>query len=183
MIGDQKPSNKGFFLEAVDGITKAWGSDRVGVRISPSNVCGGIQRTDRWGTYSYLVERLNDFDLAYIHIVDPRIAGNRDIDPQFDLGSERFRPLIRGETRLLSAGVHTRESGNAAIASGHADLIAFGAISLRIPTSSHGFGREPRSIATTAPPHDEKNPHQSRIVSGQIILPQVAKCSLLPMLS
>ena len=115
-----------FFLEAVDGITKAWGSDRVGVRISPSNVEGGIQHTDRWGTYSYLVERLNDFDLAYIHIVEPRIAGNRDIDPQFDLGSERFRPLIRGETRLLSAGGHTRESGNAAIASGHADLIAFG---------------------------------------------------------
>jgi hypothetical protein len=25
-------------------------------------------------TYSYLVERLNDFDLVYIHIVEPRIA-------------------------------------------------------------------------------------------------------------
>jgi hypothetical protein len=119
-------------------------------------------------TYSYLVERLNDFDLVYIHIVEPRIARNRDIDPQFDLGSERFRPLIRGETRLLSAGGHTRESGNAAIASGHADVIAFGAISLRILTSSLGFGREPRSIATTAPPHEEKNPHQPRIVSGQM---------------
>ena len=33
-------------------------------------------------TYSYLVERLNDFDLVYIHIVEPRIARNRDIDPQ-----------------------------------------------------------------------------------------------------
>jgi N-ethylmaleimide reductase len=71
----KKPRNKGFFLEAVDGITKTWGSDRVGVRISPSNVYGGIQHTDWWGTYAYLVERLNDFDLAYIHIVEPRIAG------------------------------------------------------------------------------------------------------------
>ena len=100
---------------------------RVGVRISPSNVYGASSTT-----YSYLVERLNDFDLVYVHIVEPRIARNRDIDPQVDLGSERFRPLIRGQTRLLSAGDHTRESGNAAIASGHADVIAFGAISLRI---------------------------------------------------
>jgi 2,4-dienoyl-CoA reductase-like NADH-dependent reductase (Old Yellow Enzyme family) len=42
----EKPRNKGFFLEAVDGITKTWGSDRVGVRISPSNAYGGIQHTN-----------------------------------------------------------------------------------------------------------------------------------------
>jgi 2,4-dienoyl-CoA reductase-like NADH-dependent reductase (Old Yellow Enzyme family) len=126
----------------------------------------------------YLVERLNDFDLAYIHIVEPRIAGNRD--PQFDLGSERFRPLIRGETRLLSGGGHTREAMPPS--PGARRPHRFRRHFIANPDLVTPLRTGARSIATTAPPHDEKNPHQSRIVSGQIILPQVAKCSLLRML-
>jgi len=115
-----------FFLEVVTAVVGVWGGDRVGVRISPSNTYGGIEHTDRWDTYSYLVEKLNAFGLAYIHLVEPRIAGNVDIDPQHDLGSDRFRPLITGDTKLISAGGHTQKSGNETIADGHADLIAYG---------------------------------------------------------
>jgi N-ethylmaleimide reductase len=113
-----------FFLEVVEAVVSAWDGERVGVRISPSNTFGGIEHTDRWGTYSYLVEKLNAFHLAYIHLVEPRVAGNIDIAPEHDLGSDRFRPLIT--SKLISAGGHTQESGNKTIAAGHADLIAYG---------------------------------------------------------
>ena len=115
-----------FFLEVVAAVVEEWGSHRVGVRISPSNTFGGIEHTDRWATYRYLVGKLNAFQLAYIHLVEPRVAGNIDIDPLHDLGSDRFRPLLSGDTKLIAAGGYTQQTGNLAIAAGHADLIAYG---------------------------------------------------------
>lgn len=115
-----------FFLEVVAAVVEVWGSERVGVRISPSNTFGGIEHTDRFATYAYLIGKLNAFNLAYIHLVEPRVAGNVDVEPAADLGSDRFRPLITGNTKLVSAGGNTPEIGNRAISEGHADLIAFG---------------------------------------------------------
>jgi len=115
-----------FFLEVVAAVVQVSGNDRVGVRISPSNTYGGIDHSDRWGTYSYLVKKLNAYHLAYIHLVEPRIAGNVDIQPEHDLGSDRFRHLITGQTKLISAGGHTQQGANQAIADGHTDLVAFG---------------------------------------------------------
>jgi N-ethylmaleimide reductase len=115
-----------FFLEVTDAVQQVWGPERVGVRISPSNTYGGIHMSQRWETFSYLVQRLNNFELAYIHLVEPSVSGSADVDPQFDLGANRFRPLISGTTKLISAGGHTRESGNRFIKEGWADFIAYG---------------------------------------------------------
>jgi len=115
-----------FFREVVTAVVNEWGSHRVGVRISPSNTFGGIEHTDRFLTYSYLIHELNNFHLAYIHLVEPRVAGNVDIAPEHDLGSDRFRPLVTGDTKLIAAGGYSQQTGNLAIAAGHADLIAFG---------------------------------------------------------
>lgn len=115
-----------FFLEVTDAVQQVWGPDRVGVRISPSNTYGSIEMSRRWETFSYLLQQLNNFKLAYIHLVEPRVDGNADIDPQFDLGADRFRPLVTGSTKLISAGGHTRESGNRFIKEGWADFIAYG---------------------------------------------------------
>lgn len=115
-----------FFREVVAAAVGVWGGERVGVRISPSNTYGGIEHTDRWATYAYLVGELNRFGLAYVHLVEPRVAGNVDIEPEHDLGGERFRPLIVGDTKLISAGGHSQASGNRAIAEGSADLVAYG---------------------------------------------------------
>ncbi|MBN8709930.1 MAG: alkene reductase [Verrucomicrobia bacterium 61-8] len=115
-----------FFLDVVAAVTSVWGSEYVGVRISPSNTYGTVDHSDRHGTYAHLIGKLNVFHLAYLHIVEPRVAGNIDIDPLHDLGCSRFRPLVTGNTKVISAGGYTRESGDLAIAEGHADLVAYG---------------------------------------------------------
>lgn len=113
-------------LEVTDAVSAVWGADRTGIRLSPSSAAHGIEHTDRWGTYSSLMRALAPFALAYVHLVEPRVAGNLDIEPQHDLGSGRFRPLVTGATRIISAGGHTRESARAVVEKGDADLVAFG---------------------------------------------------------
>lgn len=54
-------------------------------------------------TNKYLTEQLNQFGLAYLHMVEPRIAGNADVevsDTTFDLG--HFRKLFKGT--FIAAG-------------------------------------------------------------------------------
>jgi N-ethylmaleimide reductase len=114
-------------LEVTEAVASVWQGNRVGIRLSPANTYGGITHTDRLGTYAHVVRELNQFQLAYLHLVEPRIAGSTDA-AQFDeaLNSRHFKPLISGDTRLISAGGHTLASGTEAVQSGEADAIAWG---------------------------------------------------------
>ncbi len=114
-------------LEVTAAVASVWGGNRAGIRLSPANTYGGITHTDRPGTFAYVIRELNPFRLAYIHLVEPRIAGSSDA-AQFDerLNSIHFKPLISGEARLISAGGHTLATGTEAVQSGEADAIAWG---------------------------------------------------------
>jgi N-ethylmaleimide reductase len=114
-------------LEVTEAVASVWQGNRVGIRLSPANTYGGITHTDRLGTYAHVVRELNQFQLAYLHLVEPRIAGSTDA-AQFDeaLNSRHFKPLISGDTKLISAGGHTLASGTEAVQSGEADAIAWG---------------------------------------------------------
>ncbi|HEX7652814.1 MAG TPA: alkene reductase [Verrucomicrobiae bacterium] len=116
-----------FLLEVTEAVTAVWEPNRVGVRLSPANTYGGSAPTDRFGTYRHVVQELNRFGLGYLHFVEPRVAGNKDLQ-HFDdaLSSRHFKPLITGATRLISAGGHSLTSGQAALASGEVDAVAFG---------------------------------------------------------
>ena len=47
------------------------GGERVGIRLSPvSPVNGAASDSDPDATYTYVVERLNAFELAYIHVIE-----------------------------------------------------------------------------------------------------------------
>jgi N-ethylmaleimide reductase len=134
-----------FLLEVTEAVASVWQPARVGVRLSPANTYGGSAPSDRWGTYSHVVRELNRFGLAYLHFVEPRVAGNQDLR-HFDdaLSSRHFQPLVAGETKLISAGGHTFESGQAAVASGEADAVAFGRAFIANPDL-------PQRLATGAP--------------------------------
>lgn len=128
-------------MEVVEAVIGVWGPGRVGVRLSPSNTNQGIDHSDRWTIFSYVFAELDRFALAYVHMVEPRVSGNSDIEPAFDLASSRFRPLLSGEKRLISAGGHGRDSAAAAILAGHADLVAFGRLFLANPDLPERFRR------------------------------------------
>jgi N-ethylmaleimide reductase len=109
-------------LEVVAAVCTVWNSDRVGVRLSPLQPANGMRDSNPEATFSYVVEQLNQFNLAYLHVAEmgkdqPGAAG-----PAFDL--RKLRQIWQG-VYMVNCG-YTRDSGNAALAAGDADMVAYG---------------------------------------------------------
>jgi N-ethylmaleimide reductase len=125
-------------MQVTAAVTSVWGGDRVGIRLSPSGVFNSMSDSNPKALFTYVVNELNRFDLAYLHLVEPR--ANETASPeQQELTCGYFRPVYRGT--LISAGGHDRESGDQAIASGDADLIAFGRLYISNPDLVERFAQ------------------------------------------
>jgi N-ethylmaleimide reductase len=62
-------------FEVVEALVSVWGAGRVGVRIAPSGTFNGMADSNPRALFRYVAERLNDFELAYLHVIEPRIKG------------------------------------------------------------------------------------------------------------
>ncbi|KAF0094764.1 MAG: N-ethylmaleimide reductase [Puniceicoccaceae bacterium 5H] len=132
-----------FMLEITAKVVDVWGGDRVGIRLSPANTHGNIATSNRFDTYRYVIEELNRYNLAYIHLVEPRVDGSQTVeDRHAELYASKFRPHVKGDTRIIAAGGHTRESGNEAIASGAVDAVAYGRLFISNPDLPERFSLE-----------------------------------------
>ncbi|MBD2178050.1 alkene reductase [Pseudanabaena sp. FACHB-1998] len=118
-------------LEVTEAVVGVWGGDRVGLRLSPSGTFNSMYDSNRVATFGYAVKELNRFNLAYLHLVAPRVEGFGSAEDQPDLGAEFFRPIFNGT--IITAGGYNFETGNAAIASGNADLVAYGRLYIANP--------------------------------------------------
>jgi N-ethylmaleimide reductase len=125
-------------MEVIDAVTAVWGTERVGVRLSPLQPFNDMRDSNPEATFSYVVEQLNDFDLAYLHVTEmgqdtPGAAG-----PAFDLG--RLRELWHG--LYMTNYRYDKARANAALAAGTADLVAFGELYLANPDLPERFARD-----------------------------------------
>lgn len=101
--------------------------------------------------YTHVVKALDKLGLAYLHFIEPRSSGAGRADVHWDnvpSAMVLFRPLYSGV--LMTAGGFTGETANAAIADGHADIIAFGRIFISIPICRAVSSTATRSRRTTA---------------------------------
>ena len=115
-----------FLLEISEAVTDVWSSNRVGVRLSPSGENYTMSDTNREETFSYIVNALNSFNLAYFHLMEPNQWGSdTGLDAAF------FRQIYKGA--LMVNGDYNREKGNAVLQSGNADLVSFGRTFLANP--------------------------------------------------
>jgi N-ethylmaleimide reductase len=121
-----------FLFETVDAVVSVWGAGRVAVRLSPSGAYGTMSDSDPQATFGYVAERLNGYELAYLHVIEPRIRGNEDMDPhESAVSSKDLRRLFNGT--LVAAGGFTAESAKQIISAGEADLVAFGRMFISNP--------------------------------------------------
>jgi len=58
-----------FLLEVLQAVIDVWGNDRVGLRLSPVNSFNSMQDSDPIGLTEWLGTKLNDFNLAYLHLM------------------------------------------------------------------------------------------------------------------
>ncbi|HEY0255893.1 MAG TPA: alkene reductase [Candidatus Methylacidiphilales bacterium] len=116
-----------FMLEVTEALVSVWGGDRVGVRIGPSGSFNEMSDSNPEALFGYVAGQLNRFGLAYLHVIEPRIKGDVDKEnAQNDapVASAFLRKIFQGP--ILAAGGFTRESAEAILERGDADLVAFG---------------------------------------------------------
>lgn len=114
-----------FLREAVEALISVFGADRVGVRISPSGEWGGISDSDPEATFSHVARVLDSYHIAYMHVIEPRIKGDDTLhEGHPPVAVKYLRSHFSGP--IIAAGGFNGESAEAVVASGDADLVAFG---------------------------------------------------------
>jgi N-ethylmaleimide reductase len=109
-------------LEVMEAVTRVWGGDRVGLRLSPFSPANGISDDNPQETFEYVIKALNRFGLAYLHLVEGATGGSRAL--QEGQSIDRLRKLFEGP--YMANNGYDREMALKAVAEGHADFIAIG---------------------------------------------------------
>ncbi len=116
-------------LEVTRAIAEVWGGNRVGVRFSPfGNLHDQPAYAETEATYLYLATELSKVGIAYIHLFNQAAFGTGGFTPGF---LARLNNAFGG-TIILNGGLMV-ETGSEAIATGQADLVAYGRAFLANP--------------------------------------------------
>jgi N-ethylmaleimide reductase len=106
-------------LEVLAAVSSVWGSDRVGLRLSPLNSYNSMIDSDPVGLATWLAKRLNDFGLAYLHVM----RGDFFQQQQGDV----LTPIRAHYKGVLVGNMgYTADEAAKAIADGKLDAVAFG---------------------------------------------------------
>ena len=116
-----------FLLEVTEAVTGVWGKDRVGIRLSPNVAFNDMSDSDPAATFSYAAGELRG-RLGYLHVIEGVGGAMAHRGP-------RLAPLLKqrfGGPLILNGG-YDRDTAEAALAGGEAELISFGAPYLANP--------------------------------------------------
>lgn len=112
-------------FEVIDAIKEVMPENRIGVRLNPSlhGVFGMTMDEETIPTFDYIITKLNDYDLAYLHLSEPftDVSEIPFAEPNI---AKRYRPMYKGTLVINSA--FDQERGNKIIEEGLADAVAFG---------------------------------------------------------
>lgn len=116
-------------LEVVAAVCEVFPANRVGVRLSPNGVFNDMGSPDYREQYTYAATQLDSFGLAYLHVMDGLAFGFHELGEQMTL--QDFRKVFSGP--LMGNCGYDKDSAEAAIESGAADMIAIGRPYLSTP--------------------------------------------------
>jgi len=111
-----------FLVEVMTAVTDEIGAAHTGVRLSPVTPVNDAQQdSDAQALFEYAVQSLAPLDLAFMHVIEGQTGGPRDVAP-FDYAA--LRRHFKGAWMVNNG--YTRALALDAVASGAADLVAFG---------------------------------------------------------
>lgn len=106
-------------FEVVNAVSEVWGGHRVGLRLSPINSYNSMIDSDPIGLISWLANRLNNFDLAYLHLM-------RGDFFQQQSGDVMTPARAQYKGTLIGNMGYSQEEANQAVTEGKLDAVAFG---------------------------------------------------------
>jgi N-ethylmaleimide reductase len=121
-------------LEVLAATIEVWDSNRVGVRISPLNSFNSMTDRDPVATFSWLASKLNDYHLAYLHVMRADFKGEQQGDVMTPI-----RSIYQGA--IVGNMGYGAEEAEAAIATGKLDAVAFGVPFLANPDLPTRFAK------------------------------------------
>jgi N-ethylmaleimide reductase len=124
-------------FQVVDAITAEIGAGRTAIRISPVTPANDSSDPNPQPLFTYVVEGLAKYGLAYIHVIEGATGGPRDHqqgDTPFDYAALRAAyQAAGGKAAWMVNNGYNRELAIDAIEEGKADLVAFGKLFIANP--------------------------------------------------
>ncbi|MEN9284691.1 MAG: hypothetical protein RLZZ179_2184 [Verrucomicrobiota bacterium] len=121
-------------LEVTEAVCGVWGSDRVGLRISPLNSYNSMKDSDPAGLTAWLARKLSGTGLAYLHVMRSDFLGQQQGDV--------ITPARENFDGVLVANMgYSADEADAAIKAGQVDAVAFGVPFLANPDLPERFRR------------------------------------------
>lgn len=114
-----------FLFEVLDALCEVMSGNRIGVRFNPTLHNEFLMQMDEETipTFEYVINRLNDYNIAYIHLSEPTgdVSDSPYVIPHI---AAHFRPIYNGT--IIINNRFDREKGNRIIQQGAADLVSYG---------------------------------------------------------
>ncbi len=136
--GGNIPNRARFFFDVLEAVTEVWPENQIGCRFNPSlhKIFGITATEESIPTFDYIIEKLNAYDLAYVHLSEP-FTDVSDVPYLETQIAKHYRKIYKG-TLMINGGFN-RESGNNVIEAGNADLVSFGKLFISNPDLPERF--------------------------------------------
>jgi N-ethylmaleimide reductase len=112
-----------FLAEVTEKVLEVWDEKRIGVRISPTGTFNDMRDANPSETFSLAVDRLNNYGIGYLHVVESAQDGPQNSKRDWAL-LQRLRELWKGF--YIVNGGYDGPRGKEAVLAGHADAVAYG---------------------------------------------------------
>lgn len=127
-----------FLFEVIQAVTSEIGSQKTGLRLSPSGTFNDMSDSNPQEHFTYVCNRLNKFNLAYLHIVDALEGDIRHGANVVELSV--LRDAYKGI--LITNGGYDKARGNKVIEDNLADAVAYAALFLANPDLPERFKKD-----------------------------------------
>lgn len=127
-----------FPMMVVEAVAGVWGTERTGIRVSPTGSFNDMRDDDPVATYGAFAKRLDEVGLAYIEVVEDSFQGNLEQGrPQavIDAIADNFSRAYIGNGRYSADEARQR------IREGQCDLVSFGRPFISNPDLPERFRR------------------------------------------
>lgn len=117
IYGGSALSRTRFARELVEAAVGAWDPGNIGIRLSPFGTYGDMHDSDPETTFSTLIEELNPFNLAYLHMVEEFPFSNIQMDTSNPIDKaqlgvfDRLHAMWKG-AYIANGGFNSQKSVN-----------------------------------------------------------------------
>ncbi|AYM99252.1 alkene reductase [Chryseobacterium sp. 3008163] len=125
-----------FVLEVMKELVDAAGSDKVGIKLSPTIYYNNIENSDPEAQFKPLIESLNELPLAYVHLMNAMFP--LDNHPHYPTDIMGTFGSVSKHLVIANAG-YDKASGEAELEKGIAKMISYGSLFLANPDLAKRF--------------------------------------------